>query len=312
MVALPTFVLITAARNEAEFIELTIQSVAAQTVRPVKWVIVSDGSTDGTEDIVRRYAADHPWIELVRMPERRERNFAGKVHAFSAGYASVKDLKYDVIGNLDGDTSFDRDYLSFLLQKLADHPTLGVVGTSYTEGAKQTYDYRFASIENVPGNCQLFRRQCFEEIGGYVPVRCGAVDTIAVITARMKGWETRTFTDKVCQHHRKSGSAGKGLLALKFRGGAKDYLVGNHPIWELFRVFYQMTKRPFLIAGLTLGAGYLWALVRGMERPVSPELVAFQRCDQVRRLKGFARENVSRVARAAHWRPGGLDARTKS
>ena len=107
MLKLPSYVLITPARDEAQFIELTIKSVVAQTVLPLKWVIVSDGSTDGTDDIVSKYAAVHPWIELVRMPERPERHFAGKVHAFNAGYARVPDLEYDVIGNLDCDTSFD-------------------------------------------------------------------------------------------------------------------------------------------------------------------------------------------------------------
>src|ERR1017187_8213090 len=115
MLKLPTYVLITPARNEAQFIELTIKSVVSQTVRPLKWVIVSDGSTDGTDDIVSKYAAEYPWIELVRMPERRERHFAGKVGAFNAGYAKVKHLDYEVMGNLDGDISFDDDYFRFLL-----------------------------------------------------------------------------------------------------------------------------------------------------------------------------------------------------
>jgi len=124
-----TYVLITPARNEAEFIELTIKSVVGQTDRPVKWVIVSDGSTDGTDEIVSEYAAEHRWIELVRMPERTERNFSGKVHAFNAGYARMKDVKYDVIGSLDGDISLDdEDYFAFLLSKLAEDLGLGLVG----------------------------------------------------------------------------------------------------------------------------------------------------------------------------------------
>src|ERR1700740_2201449 len=114
---LPSYVLITPARDEAEFIELTIKSVIAQTIRPLRWVIVSDGSTDGTDEIVSRYAAEHSWIELVRMPERSERNFAGKVHAFNAGYSLVKELKPDVIGSLDADISFDEEFFSFLLCK---------------------------------------------------------------------------------------------------------------------------------------------------------------------------------------------------
>jgi len=273
---MPHYVLITPARNEAQFIELTIKSVVAQTVRPVKWVIVSDGSTDSTDDIVHKYMGDHSWIELVRMPERRERHFAGKVHAFNAGYARVAALDYEIIGNLDADISFEDDYLAFLMNKFAENPRLGVGGTPYNDG-KSAYDYRFASIEYVSGACQLFRRRCFEEIGGYIPVKGGAVDFIAVTSARMKGWETRTFTDKVCLHHRESGTAQHGVLTSKFRNGLKDYAVGNHPIWELLRVVYQMAKRPFAIGGLALLSGYAWALVRRSERPVSPELVGFQR-----------------------------------
>src|SRR4051812_46470791 len=122
---LPPYVLITPARNEIQFIELTIRSVVGQTLRPLKWVIVSDGSTDGTDDIVRRYAASYSWIEVVRMPERRDRNFAGKVHAFNAGYERVKGLEYAAIGSLDADISFGTDYFAFLLQKLLEHPRLG-------------------------------------------------------------------------------------------------------------------------------------------------------------------------------------------
>src|SRR4051812_32022202 len=114
------FVLITPARNEANFIEGTVKSVISQAHKPIKWVIVSDGSTDGTDEIVKRYAAEHHWIELVRMPQREERHFAGKVHAFNAGYAKIKGVHYDVIGNLDADITFEEDYLAFLLFKFTE------------------------------------------------------------------------------------------------------------------------------------------------------------------------------------------------
>ena len=205
MERLPSYVLITPARNEAEFIERTLRSVAAQTTKPVRWVIVSQGSSDGTDGIVTRYVAEHPWIELLRMPEARERSFSGKALAFNAGYARVRDLRYDVIGSLDADISFDEEYFSFLLGKLAADPSLGVVGTPFREHVAPVYDYRFVNIEHVSGACQVFRRTCFEEIGGFTPVKVGGVDDIAVTTARMKGWATRTFTEKVCTHHRQDG-----------------------------------------------------------------------------------------------------------
>jgi glycosyltransferase involved in cell wall biosynthesis len=284
---LPAYVVITPARNEAEFIDLTLKSMVAQTVRPVKWVIVSDGSTDGTDEIVRRYAEENPWIELVRMPERQERHFAGKVLAFNAGYAAAKDVPHDVVVSLDGDTSFGADYFEFLLGKLSEDPSLGLVGTPFEEAERATYDYRFVSIEHVSGACQVFRRECFAEIGGYVPVKGGGIDHIAVLTARMKGWKTRTFIGKVYRHHRRMGTAQRGRLAARFRFGMQDHALGGHPLWEIFRVVYQMTKKPYLLGGAMLGAGYCWAQIKRAPRPISPELVAFRRREQMGRLKKF-------------------------
>src|SRR5690348_9302238 len=160
---LPNYVLITPARNEAQYIEGTIVSVIGQTIRPSRWIIVSDGSTDGTDEIVKRYLVDNPWIELVRMPERRDRHFAAKVSCFNCGYEKVGNCSYEVIGNLDADITFKTSYLEFLLQKFAEDPALGVAGTPFVEGA-ESYDYRFTSEEHVSGACQLFRRKCFEEV----------------------------------------------------------------------------------------------------------------------------------------------------
>ena len=224
-----SYVIITPARNEARFIELTLQSVIAQTVRPLKWVIISDGSTDGTDEIVKQYASNFSWIELLRMPERRERNFAGKVLAFNAGHGKVKNLDYDVIVSLDADISFESNYFSFLLEKLTAEPALGLVGTPFQETSGQIYDYRFVSIEHVSGACQMFRRECFEAIGGYLPIKGGSIDHVAVITARMKGWKTRTFTEKVCLHHREMGTAHSGSLfcrASTYEGNTKSTKVG--------------------------------------------------------------------------------------
>ncbi|PYJ84650.1 MAG: glycosyl transferase [Verrucomicrobia bacterium] len=281
-----SYVVITAARNEAAFIELTLKSMVAQTVKPLKWVIVSDGSTDGTEEIVTKYAAQHGWIELLRMPDRKERHFAGKAHAFNAGCSRVSGLQYDIITNLDADISFGEDYFEFLLGKFGENPRLGVAGTPFSE-VGETYDYRFVSTEHVSGACQLFRRQCFEAIGGYVPVKGGGIDLIAVLTARMKGWKTKTFLEKTCLHSRKQGSATHGALGGWFDTGRKDYVLGGHPLWEVFRWVYQMSKPPFIVGGCWLVAGYVWAMVRRAERSVSPELMKFRRVEQMQGLRRF-------------------------
>jgi poly-beta-1,6-N-acetyl-D-glucosamine synthase len=283
-----SYVLITPARNEAAFIELTIRSVVGQTVLPLKWVIVSDGSTDGTDDIVKRYAAGHPWIELLRMPERKERHFAGKVNAFNEGYTRVKDLEYEILGSLDGDISFEADYFEFLLGKFAENKRLGVAGTPFSEEGA-IYDYRFASTEHVSGACQLFRRQCFESIGGYVPLKVGGIDLVAVTTARLKGWQTRTFTEKVCLHLKRTQTGKHKSKAAIFKSGFHDYLMGGHPAWQFFRSVYSMGKHPFSLGGGTLLVGYLWAMVMRAERPVSAEFVKFRRKEQMARLKEIFR-----------------------
>ena len=288
-----TYVLITPARNEAQFIEKTIKSVIKQTVLPAKWVIVSDGSTDGTDEIVKKYASIYQWIELLRMPERKERNFAGKVHAFNAGFSKVESMDFDIIGNLDADITFEKDYMAFLINRFAENSKLGVAGTPFVEGSFQ-YNYTFVNIEHVSGACQLFRRKCFEEVGGYIPIRGGGIDWVAVTTARMNGWKTRTFEGKKCLHHRKTGTGNYGVLKSKFKVGQQDYYLGGHPLWEIFRSLYQMRFKPYIIAGLLILTGYVLAFLKGAKRPISEKLVRFRRREQMQRLRRlFFRETTT-------------------
>jgi poly-beta-1,6-N-acetyl-D-glucosamine synthase len=291
--AVPRYVLITPVRNEAAFIELTLRSMINQTVLPVKWIIVSDGSTDGTDAIVQNYLPGRDWIELISLPERKERSFAGKVAAFNQGYARAAGLDYEVIGNLDADVSFDPDYLAFLVEKFAANPRLGVAGTPYRE-EQAMYDDRFKSPEHVSGACQLFRRACFEDIGGYPAVASGGIDFIAVLKAQAAGWETRRFDDKVCQHHK---SVGSGLHAHRYRRlfnhGTKDYRLGSHPVFEVFRSTFQMTRRPFVVGGALMLCGYAWAMMRRVERSMPQELVAIRQRDQLKRLRHVLRHPLT-------------------
>jgi glycosyltransferase involved in cell wall biosynthesis len=282
------YVLITPAHNEEAFIEKTLASMVAQTRLPERWVIVDDGSTDRTAQIVESYVSRHRWIELFRRPARSDRSFAGKVHAFNAGLERVRTLEFEVIGNLDADLSFDPDYLHFLIGKFAADPRLGVAGTPFTED--DGYDTARDSFEgenHVAGGCQLFRRRCFEEVGGYIANPPGGIDWIAVTTARMKGWKVRSFSEKRFHHYRTLGTAGRGPLRALFSYGEKDYYLGGSPVWQLFRVAYRITKRPVLMGGLALLSGYIWAALRRVNRIVSPELMRFHRHEQMKKLRAI-------------------------
>jgi glycosyltransferase involved in cell wall biosynthesis len=282
------YVLITPAHNEEAFIEKTFASVVTQTQLPERWVIVDDGSTDCTAKIVEKYVPRFPWIELVQRPQRLDRSFAAKVHAFNAGFEVIRSLAFDVIGNLDADLSFDPDYLEFLMRKFSEDPKLGVAGTPFTEGGG--YDSARDSFEgqnHVAGGCQLFRRPCFQDVGGYIPNPAGGIDWIAVTTARMKGWRTRSFPQKRFHHHRTLGTAGKNGVAASFAYGEKDYYLGGSPLWQIFRIAYRSAKQP--MEGVALFAGYLWAAIRRVKRPVSRELMRFHRREQLKKLSTILR-----------------------
>jgi glycosyltransferase involved in cell wall biosynthesis len=284
-----SYVLVTPARNERDFIEGTIRSVIAQTHLPSKWVIVSDGSTDGTDELVGRYGKEHNWIELLRMPERRDRSFAAKAVCFNTAFGRLKPVSFELIANLDADITFESDYLEFLAGRFADNPRLGVAGTPFIEDASQpqshSYAHRFADLQHVSGACQMFRRQCLEELGGYSQIKGGGIDWVAVTTARMKGWQTRTFLEKTCFHHRKMGTASRNPLMARFQHGQEDYYVGQHPLWQLLRGAFQMRSKPVVLGGLFLILGYFWAMIRRVRRPVSPELISFRRAEQMARLR---------------------------
>jgi cellulose synthase/poly-beta-1,6-N-acetylglucosamine synthase-like glycosyltransferase len=281
------YLLITPAKNEATFIELTIQSVLSQTLRPVRWIIIDDGSTDRTAEIVDRHAQKHDWIELLQMPERQNRDFASKADCVNTAYNYTKHLDHDIVASLDADISFEEDYFAFLLQKFLEDPQLGLAGTPFSENGT-TYDYRFSSTHRVSGACQLFRRECFEAIGGYTPVKGGGIDVIAVLGARMRGWRTQTFTGKTSSHHRLMGSAKEHRkVLLGFSAGQKDYRLGFHPVWAGFRSVYQMTRKPYIVGGAAMLTGYSWAMFCRSERSVNDELLKFQRKDQMRRLRSF-------------------------
>ena len=279
------YVLITPARNEERFITKTLDSVVAQTLLPARWVIVDDGSTDRTTEIIENYAKHYSWIELIHRPQRLDRNFAGKAHAFNAGFEAVRSFPFEVIGNLDADISFERDYFEFLMGKFSEFRGLGVAGTPMREDRYHAIKDSFYNENDVFGACQLFRRACFEAVGGYTPIKWGGIDWVAVRTARLKGWQTRSFSEKFFYHHRRMGATESNTWKARFDYGRKDYFLGNHPLWQIFRVSFQMMKRPYVLGGLALLSGYFYSFASRMERPVPADLLKFHRQEQLKRLK---------------------------
>jgi glycosyltransferase involved in cell wall biosynthesis len=286
------YVLISSSRNEEKFIALTLESVTRQTQLPERWVIVNDGSSDRTGALADEWAKKFPWIIVIHNPRRDTRNFAAKANNVNAALARLEadGVKFDVVGNLDTDTSFEPGYMEFLLQKFTADAKLGCAGTPFTqEGGYDSTRDSFEGENFVAGPIQLFRRECFHEVGGYVASPAGGVDWIAVMTARLKGWTVRSFADKRYHHHRLMGTAERSPVAALFSYGQKDYYLGGAPLWQLFRVTYRLLKKPYVVGGLALLFGYVWAAIKRVKRPVSPELMRFHRAEQMKKLKNIFR-----------------------
>jgi poly-beta-1,6-N-acetyl-D-glucosamine synthase len=287
----PNYVLVTAAYNEGKLIENTIRSIISQTHPPARWVIVSDGSTDATDEIVQRYAAEHPFLQLARITEDHPRNFAAQADAINHGLARIGQTEYGFIGNMDADITLEPDYFARLLQKFEKDPSLGLGGGAIFEPCAdgQFRERPTNSTASVAHACQLFRRECFEAIGGgYRSLPYGGPDTHAAVVARMKGWQVESFADLKVFHHRPTGTAG-GALPGFFRQGKMDYSLGTLPLFEFLKLLRRVRMKPYVIGSMVRLAGFLDSYWRGEKRAVPDDFVAYFQDEQRQRMKNFVR-----------------------
>lgn len=287
--AWPAYVVITPAHNEAATLPSVADCLAAQTVPPLRWVVVDDASSDATADLVREIQGRHGWVDLLSLRRDGERHFGGKADSFNAGVRRVASLPFAYLANLDADVTFPPDYFAYLLACIDADPRIGLVGTPFREEGFRGYDYRFTNPEHVSGACQLFRRACLEQVGGYRPIPSGGIDWVASTTARMLGWRTQTCRDRTLLHHRRMGAGNRNWGNLRLRQGRKDYMLGNEFRWEFLRCLYQAGSRPYILGGLLVMAGYLQAALRRTPRPIPEELARFVRGEHAARLRALAR-----------------------
>ncbi len=281
------YIIITPAKNEEKYIELTIQSVIKQTVLPMKWIIVDDGSTDNTASIVRNYSEKYSFIRLVQLPFRKERHFAGKVYAIQEGFKHVEDVDYKFYCNLDGDVSFDPNYFEYLLNEFAKNPKLGICGGKVYDKIKDKFIAQKSGLDSVAGPVQFFRRECYENIGGYIPSELGLVDAVAEVTARMKGWETKTFPALIIKHHRKVSSAKNNSLQIAFREGLTDYHLGFHPLWHLLRSYSRLWSDPIFIGSIIRTVSFFNCYLTRKKRLVNTMFVEYIRHEERQKFLGY-------------------------
>ncbi len=277
---LRTYVLATAAYNEEANIGKTIESVLAQVELPERWVIVSDGSTDGTDEIVQRCAEKHGFIRFLRVTRPPGRSFRTKVMALQAGIKLLADAPFHFLGNLDADISVAPSYFADLLTKFERDPKLGIAGGFVHEGKEgQTRSRNINRVYSVAHAAQLVRRECYEAIGGYAVLEYGGEDWHAQTSARMMGWTAEAFPELSIFHHRPTGEGGS-LVRHKFRQGRMDYAFGSEPIFEILKCLERVTEKPLFIGTAARLTGFFWSSLIREPRPVSDKFIAFLRTEQ--------------------------------
>lgn len=282
------YVLVTPVRDEVALIGRTIESVAGQSILPREWVIVSDGSTDGTDEIIREKAAVHPWIRLLALPPRSGRSFAAVVHNTIKGINFLGCKEYEFLGLLDSDVTFQSDYFELLLARFAANPRLGLAGGVVIDVGRPR-DRFPRNREDVPGAVQFFRRECFEKMGGLIPIPEGGWDGMTCVQARMAGYETKLITDLVVDHHKPRNVGEGGAIRRKWQLGLRDYAVGNHPLFEAVKCLGRWSEPPFLLAAVAWWVGYCTAAVQRRQRIVPSNVIAQLRGEQMGRLRRVMR-----------------------
>jgi len=281
------YILVTAAYNEKNYLGRLAESVVSQTAPPLRWIIVDDASTDGTGNLASEYANRYSFIDYYRVTEPHARNFQAHIVAINLGYERLKHLDFDFVGNLDADIAFGPEYFAALFEKFDKNPSLGIGGGALYEDHGQGFKPRGANtVTSVANGVQLFRRECYQEIGGYTVLKHGAPDWYAEVNARMRGWWVESFNDLKVQHLRPTGTAG-GLLRNSYRGGLVAYSMGSHPFFELFKCARRVREKPYLLGSIARMYGLTAGYIKGEERAASGELMRFLRDEQMQRLKRF-------------------------
>lgn len=278
------YVLLTAAKDEAYYIGQTIESVLRQTVLPVRWVIVDDGSSDGTASVVERVGRSQPWVTLLRLPPRKNRGFGSKARAIGAAYGILGNVEFSYVGNLDADVTLPPDYYSTMVECLRADPRLGVVGGALKDVIGIRRLAQDPSPDSVAGPVQFFRRECFEQVGGYLPLQYGGVDAAAEITARLHGWKVRTVVAVSALHHRPVGSYSDGPLTAAIHRGRTFWSLRYTGLFEVARTFRRLRTRPFVLGAVAELLGYVWYRLRGIGTGLPDPVVRYLRREQRRKL----------------------------
>ncbi|MGH8615861.1 MAG: glycosyltransferase family 2 protein [Gammaproteobacteria bacterium] len=283
----PRYVVISPIRNEEEYLALTIASMCAQTAKPLKWVLVDDGSSDRTGALIEEAAKQHPWIVAVHRKDRGSRQAgAGVIEAFYDGYDLVANDQWDFIAKFDGDLSFGPDYFESCLREFQADLNLGIAGGTCCKviDGRLVAEFGGEPAFHVRGPTKIYRRQCFDSIDGLI--QAPGWDTVDQVKANMLGWKTLTFQHIHLVHHRPTGGA-YGSWANWIKNGLANYIAGYHPIFMVCKCLKRALARPSpagIREGLGLWCGFMKGYLKRIPKVADPAMIRYLRIQQWRAL----------------------------
>jgi poly-beta-1,6-N-acetyl-D-glucosamine synthase len=278
------YAIICPVRNEVQYLDHTIASVRGQTLRPTVFVIVDDGSSDGTGQVAKTAAAQFDWIHVVNRSDRGYRQPGGGViDAFYDGYSQIRSADWEFVVKLDGDLSFAPGYFERCLARFQKDPKLGIGGGTVCKevNGQLTPESTVDPAFHVRGATKIYRRQCWEQIGGLI--RVPGWDTVDEVKANMLGWATYSFPDIQIHHHRPAGEA-QGVWKNWVKNGVANYISGYHPLFMLVKCIRRFGCKPYAIGSIGLMAGFLNGYVKRVPRIEDKEFVRYFQQQQIRRL----------------------------
>ncbi|MEL6260117.1 MAG: glycosyltransferase family A protein [Cyanobacteria bacterium J06626_6] len=262
------YVLISPCRDEAAYIQTTINSIVNQSLLPEKWVIVDDGSTDGTEEIIAEAARQYSFIEVIQRSDRGRRSVGpGVIEAFYAGYDAIDSSRYDYICKLDVDLDIPPTYFERLVERMEVNPRIGTCsGKPYFPGKDGQLISERCGDETSVGMIKFYRTDCFEAIGGFV--RQVMWDGIDCHRCRMEGWIACSWDDPELRfvHLRPMGSSHKSIFTGRTRHGSGQYFMGTGLPYMAASAMYRMMTPPFVLGGAMMLLGYMRSMLTGQER----------------------------------------------
>lgn len=276
------YVVITPVRDEEQYIEETMRSVVRQTIQPAEWIIVDDGSCDGTGRIIDDYARQYPWISALHRADRGQRlPGMGVMEAFYCGYQFLKSADWEYVVKLDGDVGLDPDYFERCFERFNEDPKLGICGGMMYRVKNGDFELESHLIFQVRGPIKLYRRSCWEAIGGLL--KAPGWDTVDNVQANRLGWRTRSFPDLKVIHYRPTGAA-EGAWRDGVKNGRADYVSGYHPVFMMAKCVKRLFQQPYIISAVAHGYGFITGYSKRVPQVGDLALIRYLRNQQIRRL----------------------------